>query len=252
MPTLRLLMGGLLFFTTLACLAADTLPTIRDCAVCPEMVALPAGRFRMGSDPSEPGRDADESAPHSLALAAFAMARSETTREQWRALMGDDPSSFPACGAQCPVNQVDFDDARLFAERLSAKTGQRYRLPTEAEWEYACRAGESALYCGGDDAPALAWFQYPDAPWGPQPVGQKQANAWGLVDMSGNVAEWVADCGDAEPARSDPGLRCRQRVVRGGAWLNSEAHFVRAAGRAFSRPQGKGFSLGFRVVRELE
>ncbi|SBT07650.1 conserved exported hypothetical protein [Candidatus Accumulibacter aalborgensis] len=122
----------------------------RDCADCPEMVVIPAGSFDMG------GSAGDESPVHRVSVRGFAMGRTEVTQGQWRAVMGNNPSYFSNCGADCPVEQVSWNDAQDYVRKLSANTGKTYRLPSEAEWEYACRAGGRHEYCGGDSIESVA------------------------------------------------------------------------------------------------
>ncbi len=126
----------------------------KDCADCPEMVVIPAGSFDMGSN-----NDPSEKPVHRVTIGrAFAMGKTEVTQGQWKALMGNNPSKYSDCGDNCPVEQVSWDDARAFIEKLNAKTGKQYRLPTEAEWEYACRAGGQHEYCGGDNPDSVGWY----------------------------------------------------------------------------------------------
>ena len=152
--------------------------TFKDCGTCPEMVELPAGSFIMGSDKNEP----DEKPAHKVTISKpFAIGKTEVTQEQWFALMRDRPSYFEGCDDNCPVEQVSWDDAQKFIKKLNEKTGKQYRLPTEAEWEYACRAGGQHEYCGSDDANAISWNN--DNGYGlfkkPRPVAGKKANGFG-------------------------------------------------------------------------
>ncbi|OGT03982.1 MAG: hypothetical protein A2143_02505 [Gallionellales bacterium RBG_16_57_15] len=192
----------------------------RDCPDCPEMAVLPAGSIGQ----------------------SFAMGKYEVTQGQWRAVMGNNPSYFSNCGDTCPVEQVSWNDAQDFISRLNSKTGKQYRLPTEAEWEYACRAGGQQEYCGSDSADSVAWYAG-NSGGTTHPVGRKQPNAYGLYDMSGNVWEWVEeeDCyiGD-----------CAGRVLRGGSWFLSP-QYSRAAYRVRSEPAGRGSSIGCRLARML-
>lgn len=220
----------------------------RDCADCPEMFVLPGGSFEMGSLDG----DSDEKPVHRVTVASFAIGRTEVTQAQWRAVMESNPSHFDDCES-CPVETVSWDDVQEFLHRLNAKTDQQYRLPTNAEWEYAGRAGAPYEYCGGDDAAPVAWYSR-NSQDRTHPVGGLQPNAFGLVDMSGNVLEWVEDCWNDDylgaPTDGTAWLSgdCRRRVVRGGSWTDRAKHI-----RAFSRFWYAGnlaFSYaGFRVAK---
>lgn len=226
----------------------------KDCAQCPTMVVVPAGRVLMGSPPREAGRDPDEGPAHEVAVGAFAIGKFEVTQGQWRAVMGRNPSYFTRCGADCPVENLTWEDAQRFLKRLSKKTGQTYRLPSEAEWEYACRAGGEHRYCGGDQLDALGWHGRISG-GAPHPVGQKAANAFGLHDMSGNVLEWTADCWhpnfEGAPADgrawTDSG-DCSLRVLRNGGF-DGIPDFQRAANRDYVGITLRVNSSGLRVAR---
>jgi formylglycine-generating enzyme required for sulfatase activity len=231
--------------------------TIKDCDVCPELVVLPTGSFIMGSSVREAGRFSDEDPRHIVIVnTPVALGKTPVTQGQWKAIMGSNPSLFWSCGNDCPVEYVSWYDAREFLSRLSARTGQRYRLPSEAEWEYACRAGGQNTYCGSDNPDDVAW--YDDNSGGrTHPVGQKAANAFGLYDMNGNVWEWVQDCYhanfDRAPANGDAWTDqtvCTNRVLRGGSW-SSTARSIRAAKRAKNSPETQSSYDGFRVARSL-
>jgi formylglycine-generating enzyme required for sulfatase activity len=209
----------------------------------------------MGSDAG----DDDENPVHRVQLSGFAIGRTEVTQGQWRAVMG--PSSKPSQSMvclqpNCPVDSVSWADIQTFLERLSSKTGKTYRLPTEAEWEYACRAGSTAdLYCGGSDLQRLAWYAR-NSDGHTHPVAQKQANAWGLFDMSGNVWEWVSDCYHPDyigaPKDGSAWLQdeCLRRMDRGGSFESEDAA-LRATNRSGVRSELRNVLLGFRVVRAL-
>lgn len=234
----------------------------RDCDGCPEMVVIPAGSFSMGADDG----DDNEKPAHRVSIGrSFAIGRTEVTQGQWEAIMGKNPSGFSSCGDACPVENVNWNDAQEFARRLSQKTGKIYRLPSEAEWEYACRSGGTHKYCGSDDAEAVAWHNG-NSGRKPRPVAQKQANAWGLYDMSGNVYEWTEDCwnGDYKGAPVDgsawnaavsdgsvwKSASCGRHPVRGGSWFNSQ-NAARAASRYGNFTTIEASSFGLRIVREL-
>ncbi|HRF73533.1 MAG TPA: formylglycine-generating enzyme family protein [Accumulibacter sp.] len=223
----------------------------RDCSDCPEMVVVPAGSFDMG------GSGSVESPVHRVNLRSFAMGKTEVTQGQWRAVMGSNPSSFSNCGADCPVEQVSWNDAQDYVRKLSANTGKTYRLPSEAEWEYACRAGGRHEYCGGDSIESVAWY---DSNSGNKThshsVAGKQANAFGLYDMSGNVWEWTEDCwnGSYNGAPSDGSAwtsgDCGRRVLRGGSWYN-EPQYARSAKRDRYGTTNRSIVNGFRLARML-
>ena len=230
----------------------------KDCDDCPEMVAVPAGSFLMGSkaDPfaSSPP-SADEMPQHAVSIKAFSLGKFEVTQEQWFALMGTSPSMYK--GRTLPVDLVSWDDAQAFVKKLSKKTGKQYRLPSEAEWEYAARAGSQTVFAFGDDAQELgryAWFGE-NSNWKTHPIGEKEPNAWGLHDMSGNVWEWTADCGNANyygaptDGRAWTTDNCSQRVLRGGSWP-LDPQFLRPAFRIRSSCANPFNYSGFRVARD--
>jgi formylglycine-generating enzyme required for sulfatase activity len=149
------------------------------------MVILPAGSFMMGSD-----EDDTEKPKHQVALKQFAISKYPVTQEQYQAVMGNNPSRFKD-NPKNPVEQVNWHDAQAFCQKLNQKTLKKYRLPSEAEWEYACRAGTQTGYYFGDDEKQLgeyAWYQ-DNSGSKTHPIGQKKPNNWGLYDMSGNVWE---------------------------------------------------------------
>ena len=224
--------------------------TFRDCPHCPEMVVLPAGRFRMGSPDSEPNRHSDEGPVRTVTISQpLAMGKTPVTQGQWRAVMGTNPSHFSSCGDDCPVERVSWNDAQEYIRRLNQQTGQRYRLPSEAEWEYACRAGQTHRYCGSDDVDAVGWYRS-NSNGRTQAVGGKRPNAWGLYDMSGNVWEWTQDCwndnyrGAPSDGRAWEQGNCRRRVVRGGSW-NSSPFWLRSAYRTGALPMTVSTHWGF-------
>jgi formylglycine-generating enzyme required for sulfatase activity len=214
-------------------------------------VRIPAGKFMMGSPASE-ARGEDDEKQHEVKITKPSyMAATEVTQEQYEAVMGANRSDFK--GAKNPVECVSWDEAAEFCRRLSERTGRTVRLPTEAEWEYACRAGSTAAFCFGDYESGLgeyAWYAS-NSDSSSHPVGQKRANAWGLYDMHGNVEEWCADwygpygAGSAvDPCGPDSG---KFRVLRGGAWDDSPRQ-CRSAYRDWLTPDFRLDGLGFRVV----
>jgi formylglycine-generating enzyme required for sulfatase activity len=275
----------------------------------PELVVIPAGRFEMGSPRGESDRKKNEGPQHTVVLErGFALARAEITVAQFRAFVQatgyvasavqsgrstiydertgsmaeragvdweDDHGGKRAAG-DLPVVHVSWNDAKAYADWLSRETGAVYRLPSEAEFEYALRAGRASRYPWGDGAPARvlanltgdkdrsatsrswskAFRDYDDGYWGPAPVRNYEPNVFGVHDLDGNVSEWVEDCwhdgyqrapGDASPW-VNPG--CARRVVRGGSWASAPDQ-ARSAFRVSAAPNSTNARLGFRVVREL-
>ena len=216
---------------------------------------MPAGEFMMGSpEPDNPAMS-HGSPQHKVRITKpFYLGVYEVTQAEYARVMGENPSRFK--GASNPVEQVSWDDATEFCKKLSAKEGKTYRLPTEAEWEYACRAGTTTEYSFGNDAASLgeyAWFEG-NSERKTHPVGQKKPNAWGLFDMHGNVGEWTRSAylpypfRRDDPRHSDPTVR---RVVRGGSWYD-RADLARSGCRTSYWPWQRVFDVGFRVVCELE
>ena len=214
---------------------------------------IPKGKFQMGSPGSEEGRDPDEGPQHEVSISRdFYMGICAVTQEQYEAVMGTIPSRFT--GPTLPVEKVSWDAANRFCQRLSRKTGRTVRLPTEAEWEYACRAGSSTRFCFGDDDGRLgdhAWY-FANSEGATHPVGQKTPNAWGLCDMHGNVWEWCSDWYAGSYAGADTvgpqgSASGSGRVLRGGSWY-SNPQYCRSARRNRGAPGLRGLSVGFRVV----
>ncbi len=235
-----------------------------------ELVPVPAGEFMMGSPSSESGRGNDESRHRVRITKPFYMSVTEVTQEQYRAIMGTNPSHFNG-DSRLPVERVSWNDAVEFCRRLSERTGMDARLPTEAEWEYACRAGSRTTYSFGDSPHSLgdyAWYEgnsqragiYLRNPLGgpyqgntTHPVGQKKPNAWGLYDMHGNVWEWCEDwygadyyANSAVEDPKGPGSGS-SRIARGGAWDQNAAN-CRSATRGTCAPTNRFPNIGFRVV----
>lgn len=252
-----------LLLIVLGCLALTTLHMARagelvfgDCSACPEMAVIPAGSFEMGDYINGPVHRVTFAKP-------FAIGKTEVTQGQWQAIMGNNPSHFKKCGKNCPVENVGWDDAREFIDKLNTKTGKQYRLPTEAEWEYACRAGGRNKYCGSDEIDSVAWYGNNGRPGGnsgqtTHPVATKHANAWGLYDMTGNVFEWVEDTyfGLYDGAPTDGSARNdydedETKVVRGGSW-DVYPDGNRAAGRGGAPAQTKDKGFGFRLAMTLQ
>lgn len=257
MKFVQLFFAAVILMACTPALAGDTRVTgpklFRDCPNCPEMVVIPAGSFTMGSPAGEPF---EERPQHTVTLGRpFAIGKTDVTQGQWRALMGNNPSTFTTCGDTCPVENVSWNDAKDFIQKLNTKTGKTYRLPSEAEWEYACRAGGQQRYCGSDNVDSVAWYSTNSGDH-THPAAQKQANAWGLYDMSGNVSVWVEDCYNVSynGAPTDGSARtsgdCAHRVLRGGAW-DADPQLVRSAWRDRASSAGRFDQGGFRLSRML-
>ena len=214
----------------------------------PEMIFVEGGTFQMGSNSDE----SDEHPVHSVTLSAFNIGKYEVTQAQWTAIMGNNPSNFKGCD-DCPVETVSWDDVQDFIRKLNAQTGKNYRLPTEAEWEYAANGGKSSkgfTYSGSNDLNAVAW-NTDNSGSKTHTVGGKQANELVIYDMSGNVSEWCSDWygaynsySETNPTGASSG---HGRVRRGGSW-NGYANPCRTANRSGSYPYGKYNRNGFRLV----
>jgi formylglycine-generating enzyme required for sulfatase activity len=229
-----------------------------------EMVLIPNGTFMMGSPKTVQGDGGkqirDESPHHEVIISQdFYMGQTEVTQGQWKAIMGTEPwkgKENVKEGDNYPASYVSWTQAGEFCQRLSKqeeKQGRKYRLPTEAEWEYACRASSKTAYSFGEGSKSLgdyAWFNG-NSNGQTHPVGEKKANAWGLYDMHGNVWEWCSDWYGEYPngAVSDPvGPRKGSlRVLRGGCWI-VEAALCRSALRRWNFPSGSDSYYGFRVA----
>jgi formylglycine-generating enzyme required for sulfatase activity len=241
-------------------------PPFTECAGCPAMVVVPAGEFTMGSPKEEKGRDADEE-QHQVTIARrFAVSCFEITSEEWDAcvILGGCTWPAPETGwgrGRRPVMNVSWDDAKQYVAWLSTRTGKPYRLLSEAEWEYAARAGKQTAYSWGDEVgKGNANCRGCGSEWDDKqtaPVGSFAANAFGLYDMHGNVWEWVEDCWhdnyDGATTDGSPwtaGGDCSRRVVRGGSWISLPQN-LRAAFRLRTSTDNRDFSLGLRVGRTL-
>ena len=243
--------------------ALNTRDSFRDCERCPEMVALAPGRFVMGMNGPHP----TERPAHTVNIAyPFAIGRFEVTFDEWTACIdaggcADMPDDHQWGRGTRPVINVTFAEAEGYARWLSRKTGAVYRLATEAEWEYAARAGTETEFSWGNDVGVnnancrdceSAWSKI-----GSGPTGSFAPNPFGLYDMHGNVWEWVQDCWNADhvgaPADGRARLTgdCRQRGIRGGSWYYFSKN-ARSAWRFKNDARVKSYGIGFRVVRELK
>jgi formylglycine-generating enzyme required for sulfatase activity len=234
----------------------------RDCPACPLMVPLPAGSFTMGSNNSDPS----EKPAHAVTIGApFAIARHEVTVQQWNACVsggGCQKIAQPGNGGgDAPMRDVSWDDAQQYVTWLSSVTGKQYRLPTEAEWEYAARGGTSTRHWWGEQmASGKANCKECGQPWsndGPAKVGSFAANPWGLHDTSGSVWEWVSDCwhNNFKGAPADGGSwdqpNCTVRVIRGGSWREGAPYMV-VSTRFRYDASVRHAQNGFRVARNLK
>jgi formylglycine-generating enzyme len=226
-------------------------------AIANSMVRVAGGCFQMG-DTFGKGMS-DEIPLHEVCLTEFSIGKYEVKQGEWQAIMGSNPSSFSNCGADCPVEEVSWEDVQEFLLRLNLSGTRKYRLPTEAEWEYACRSGgKKEQYCGFDDGffdgiDRYAWhYEVSDSKT--HPVGQKKPNGLGLYDMSGNVWEWVDDLkGDytAGMQRNPQGpIKGAYRVFRGGGW-NFLPTYLRASIRYACTPDHRRSNLGFRLAASV-
>jgi formylglycine-generating enzyme required for sulfatase activity len=249
----------------------DAIGTFRDCVRCPEMVVIPAGEFTMGSPDAEAFRGAETQ--HRVTIAApFAIGKFEITFDQWGACVKDG-----GCNAYRPDDQhwgrgkhpaidISWENAKAYVSWLSRKTGKPYRLLSEAEWEYAARAGTTTAYATGSTiSPRQANYDGSGDGSGPSaanrqrtlPVGSFPANGFGLYDMQGNVSQWVEDCWHddytaAAPTDGSAWLTgdCNGRVLRGGSWGDSEIE-LRAAARTGEYKDNSSFNDGLRIARSL-
>jgi formylglycine-generating enzyme required for sulfatase activity len=223
---------------------------------------IPAGTFVMGSPIDELGRGTDESQYTVTLTESFYMQTTEVTQGQWEMLMNDNPSNFIDCGLNCPVEYISWEEAETFIINLNAMGEGSYTFPTEAQWEYAARSGSNKAFANGDisnvstdsNLDAMGWYSS-NANSIPHAVAQKQANAWGLFDMHGNVSEWCNDWSDTYPTGSvtDPGgpSSGSSRVFRGGSY-GSFANYCRSAHRGSYSPGGRIANIGLRLSRTLK
>lgn len=239
-----------------------------------KFVYIEPGTFIMGSPKNEVGRDSDEKRHRVVINRGFYISITEVTQGQWQKLMGDNPSAYQDLGSSGPVDQVSWNDCMIFIDKLNRiENTDQYRLPTEAEWEYACRAGTQTAFASGRITEAncqrvehldkIAWY-CGNSGHRPHRVGSKEPNAWGIYDMHGNVHEWCLDRCDwfdqwtrrihviTDTYRNnvvDPLSRSgRSRVFRGGSW-NQSTQYLRSADRGCFHPGLRRTDIGFRLVK---
>ncbi|MEM8969104.1 MAG: formylglycine-generating enzyme family protein [Bacteroidota bacterium] len=229
-----------------------------------ELVYIPPGSFLMGSLPDELDRHGDEGSVRNVTISkGFYLGKHELTQAQWKSVMSDNPSVFCnfADSDVHPVDNVSWNDAQRYIEKLNTLDIGTFRLPTEAEWEYACRAGINTRFYWGTDSAGwqtrkYAWV-FPYSEGRSHPVGLKEPNDWGLYDMSGNVWEWCQDwrssgydvADTTYPAGTSEGIK---KVYRGGSWFNKPST-LRSANRNGHEPDtGGGTNSGFRLLMEVE
>ena len=216
-----------------------------------ELVLVKGGCYQMGGSYGDD--ENGERPPHTVCLSDYYLGKYEVTQKQWQAVMGSNPAQFKECGPNCPVEKVSWNDVQVFLRKLSRKSGRTYRLPTEAEWEYAARSGGKVQqYAGGDSPIEFAWF-VDNSGFNVHPVGQKQPNGLGLFDMTGNVWEWANDWYGLnyyrESPKKDPQgpASGKMRVLRGGCSLNDRS-WLRADFRTLVDPAARFNMIGFRVA----
>ena len=251
---------GLLSILMLPLVGCDNTPqepgaVFKDCKICPEMVVIPAGSFKMGD------ADKNEAKPvHEVKISySFAVGKYEVTQAEWEAVMGNNPSEFK--GARKPVERVTWDEAKSFVKKLSEQTGKVYRLLSESEWEYMARAGSTTKYPWGDeiDSSKARYASKFGSGESTVSVGSYSANAFGVHNTVGNVAEWVEDCWhkiykdapiDGSAWLSENEGRCRLRVRRGGSWVVTPFYSVTAE-RYWNNATDRKDGMGFRIARTL-
>jgi formylglycine-generating enzyme required for sulfatase activity len=234
--------------------AAGPYEVARDCEQCPQLVSLPGGTVTMGSND-----DPSEKPVHQASVPPFAMGRLPVTIGEWKQCVAAKACTYDPSGDEdLPAHNVSWNDAQQYVSWLSGVTKKKYRLPTEAEWEYAARAGASTKFWWGNQlVPGMANCKDcgdSSNPHEPMKVASFAPNPFGLYDMAGGVAQWVSDCwhkdyqGAPKDGSSWEALNCRERVLRGGSWRN-DASYLRAASRNRYDPGVRYPAHGFRIVR---
>lgn len=248
-----------------------------------KLVKISSGSFLMGSPSSEPGRKWDEKQHRVTLTRGFYISSTEVTQEQWFTVMSYNPSTFKECGPRCPVESVSWYECQEFIDKLNKlERTTAYRLPTEAEWEYACRAGSKTAFANGEitasqcdidkNLDKIGWYCgntgqrkpviFDNAP---KPVGLKMPNKWGLYDMHGNVNEWCLDASKPrgllrtgvvndtykkERITNPISRKGPNRIFRGGSW-NTSTKYSRSANRGAFKPMVHRNYIGFRIVKDL-
>lgn len=262
--------ASLVFFLSGSSHPQDTAGTVKKNSLGMELVYIPSGSFMMGSHTDEKWRADNEGPQHSVTIGYdFWIGKYEVTQEEYKAVMAVNPSGFKNC-QRCPVDQVSWDDAKKYIQKLNARNdGYEYRLPTEAEWEYAARSGTTTIFAFGNSLSSSQANFNGNFPYGnvsegeykkrTVPVGSYKPNAWGLYDMHGNVYEWVEDIynesgykglptdGSANINKGDS----TERVLRGGSW-DDDGYFLRSAYRNLASTSDRFNIFGFRVVARLK
>jgi formylglycine-generating enzyme required for sulfatase activity len=226
-------------------------------------VLIASGTFLMGSPEYETGRSSDEIMHEVTLTKGFYMQKTPVTQGQWKAVMGNNPASFSDSGNDCPIESISWNECQEFIRRLNTGKNGIYRLPTEAEWEYACRAGSltplcngeiSGLYCAHDPLLGVVGWYCGNSGRKSRPVAQKAPNVWGLFDMHGNVSEWCRDWyGEyGSDTQTDPcGPKSGSgKVIRGGSWFSNGKN-CRSASRFYWPPNSGSEFIGFRLLKEI-
>ena len=260
LPTCRFFCAVTFFQITLAHAAGgipaasfSSVPSAKESITGMELAYVKGGCYQMGDIFDDPDGESEEKPAHEVCVDNFYLGRHEVTQGEWKSVMGNNPSSDKSCGDECPVDMVSWHDAQDFVRRLnSSRGGKTYRLPTEAEWEYAARSGgKREKFSGGNDVDAVAWYNE-NSGGKSHPVGKKRANGLGIYDMSGSVWEWTNDWYESDYYRHSPRVNPGGpksgvgRVVRGGCRTGEENN-MRTTRRTAYMPDVRKTSLGFRL-----
>jgi formylglycine-generating enzyme required for sulfatase activity len=221
-----------------------------------DMSFVKGGTFMMGSD--APKAQADVQPVHEVTLSNYYIGQTEVTQHLWKAVMGDENNPSATKGNNLPVTNISWDEAQVFVERLSELTGMRFRLPTEAEWEYAARGGQKSkgyTYAGSDAIDEVAWYKE-NSNNQTHAVGQKQPNELGIYDMTGNVWEYCYDWHSqyTDQAQTNPmgATTGEKRVLRGGCYHYDSKNCTNTNRHSYYTPDNGGASTGLRIVLEME